>query len=62
MEKIFAMGQRSASEVCNAWFASPTHRDNIIENSYSTIGIAVFCKKLNNGGYANYFSQMFSTL
>ncbi len=57
-----AMGQRSASEVCNAWFASPTHRDNIIENSYSTIGIAVFCKKLNNGGYANYFSQMFSTL
>ena len=57
-----AMGQRSASEVCNAWFGSSTHVNNIIEYSYSTIGIAVFCKKLNNGGYANYFSQMFSTL
>lgn len=57
-----AMGQRSASQVCNAWFGSSTHVNNIIENSYSTIGIAVFCKKLNNGGYANYFSQMFSNL
>lgn len=57
-----AMGQRSASAVCNAWFGSSTHLNNIIENSYHTIGIAVFCKKLNNGGYANYFSQMFSRL
>ena len=33
-------GQKSASEVVNAWMNSPDHRANILNSSYSRIGSA----------------------
>ncbi|WP_119299011.1 CAP domain-containing protein [Mediterraneibacter butyricigenes] len=54
-----ARGQKSAEQVCNDWFASPGHNQNILSNNYSSIGIGVFCKKVDNG-YVYHFSQMFS--
>ena len=41
-----AKGQSSAAQVCKDWFSSPTHDDNIVNDSYRTIGISVFCQKL----------------
>lgn len=35
-----ASGQKSASEVVNAWMNSPGHRANILNRSYSRIGSA----------------------
>ena len=35
-----ASGQKSASEVMNAWMNSPGHRANILNSSYSRIGSA----------------------
>lgn len=35
-----ASGQKSASEVVNAWMNSPGHRANILNSSYSRIGFA----------------------
>ena len=35
-----ASGQKSASEVVNAWMNSPGHRENILNSSYSRIGSA----------------------
>ena len=35
-----ASGQKSASEVVNAWMNSPGHRANILNSSYSRIGSA----------------------
>ena len=55
-----ARGQRSAEEVCTAWFQSSTHNANILSNNYASIGIGVFCLKYSNG-YTYYFSQMFSS-
>lgn len=57
-----AKGQRSAEQVCNDWFSSYTHNRNIVNDSYSTIGISVFCQKLGEDDYVNNFSQLFSTL
>lgn len=54
-----AKGQRSAEQVCDDWFASPGHLQNIVSNNFNTIGIGVFCQKVN-GGYVYHFSQMFS--
>lgn len=57
-----AKGQQSAEQVCNDWFASYTHNRNIVNDSYSTVGISVFCQKLAEDDYVNNFSQLFSTL
>ena len=57
-----AKGQQSAEQVCNDWFASSTHNRNIVNDSYSTVGISVFCQKLAEDDYVNNFSQLFSTL
>lgn len=57
-----AKGQSSAEQVCDDWFSSPTHNRNIVNNSYRTIGISVFCQKLGEDDYVNNFSQLFSTL
>ena len=35
-----ASGQKSASEVVNAWMNSPGHRANVLNSSYSRIGSA----------------------
>ncbi len=55
-----AKGQQSAEQVCNDWFSSDTHDRNIVNRSYHTIGISVFCQKLGEGDYVNNFSQLFS--
>ena len=49
-----AKGQRSAEQVCKDWFASPGHDLNITSNNFSSIGIGVFCQKVN-GGYVYHF-------
>ncbi len=36
-----ARGYNSASDVLNAWMASPTHRDNIMSSKYQNVGFAV---------------------
>jgi uncharacterized protein YkwD len=36
-----AQGQRSASEVHDAWMGSPRHRDNILECSFTAVGVGV---------------------
>lgn len=57
-----AEGQTSAEMVCNDWFSSSTHVDNIVRSDFRSIGISVFCTKDEDGKYVNYFSQLFSTL
>lgn len=50
-----AMGQRSAAEVMNAWMNSPGHRANILNPSYTEIGVGL--AKDKNGSC--YWTQMF---
>ena len=50
-----ASGQKSASEVVNAWMNSPGHRANILNRSYSRIGSA----SVNVGGTL-YWVQLFA--
>lgn len=57
-----AEGQTSAEMVCNDWFSSFTHNQNIVRSDFRSIGISVFCTKDEDGKYVNYFSQLFSTL
>ncbi|WP_445678079.1 CAP domain-containing protein [Psychrobacillus sp. FSL H8-0484] len=47
-----AMGQRSATEVMNAWMTSPGHKANIMNPSYTHIGVG-----LSDSGY--YWTQQF---
>lgn len=50
-----AMGQRTASEVMNAWMNSPGHRNNILSPSFNQIGVGL--AKGPNGRL--YWTQMF---
>ena len=50
-----ASGQKSASEVVNAWMNSPGHRANILNGSYSRIGSA----SVNIDG-THYWVQLFA--
>lgn len=47
-----AMGQRSATEVMDAWMKSPGHKANIMNPSYTHIGVG-----LSDSGY--YWTQQF---
>lgn len=47
----------SPKEVCKAWLSSQKHRDNILNQSYTHIGVGI--KQDNNGRY--YWVQMFSS-
>ncbi len=40
-----AMGQRTAPEVLNSWMNSPGHRANILNASYTKIGISAYRTK-----------------
>ena len=60
-EENLAKGQQSAEQVCNDWFASSSHNENIVKRSHRTVGISVFCQKLAEDDYVNNFSQLFST-
>lgn len=50
-----AMGQRTPAEVVNAWMNSPGHRANILNTSYTQIGVGL--AKDSNG--TCYWTQMF---
>jgi uncharacterized YkwD family protein/spore coat assembly protein SafA len=50
-----AMGQRTPSEVMNAWMGSTGHRNNILSPSFTEIGVGL--AKSANGRY--YWTQMF---
>ena len=47
-----AYGQKTASEVFNAWMNSTGHRQNILNKSYKEMGLGVTSGKV-------YWSQMF---
>jgi len=50
-----AMGQRTAAEVMNSWMNSPGHKANILNPSYTEIGVGL--AKDKNGNC--YWTQMF---
>jgi len=50
-----AYGQRTPQEVMNAWMNSPGHRSNILNPSYTEIGVGL--AKTKNG--VSYWTQMF---
>lgn len=50
-----AMGQRTPAEVVNAWMNSPGHRANILNPSYTQLGVGL--AKDSNG--TCYWTQMF---
>jgi len=50
-----AAGQRSASEVMNSWLNSSGHRANILNSSYTEIGIGYFA----GGNYGTEWVQLF---
>lgn len=50
-----AAGQRSPQEVMNAWMNSSGHRANIMNPSFTTIGVG----QVSGGYYGNYWTQMF---
>ena len=51
-----AWGQRSASEVMNAWMNSSGHRANILNSKYKSIGVGYY---VNNNGRI-YWTQLFT--
>ncbi|MCX7710548.1 MAG: SafA/ExsA family spore coat assembly protein [Clostridia bacterium] len=50
-----AMGQRTAQEVMTGWMNSPGHRANILNPSYTEIGVGL----AKNAQGRNYWTQMF---
>lgn len=53
-----AAGQRSAQEVMNGWMHSSGHKKNILNKSFSRIGVALY--KAPNSKYGYYWVQMFA--
>jgi uncharacterized protein YkwD len=37
-----AMGQRSSTEAVQSWMSSPGHRANILDASYTRIGVSAY--------------------
>ena len=52
-----ACGQQSASEVFQAWVNSPSHKENMLSSSYTTMGAAVCIS--SDGAYGTYWAQEF---
>lgn len=52
-----AAGQRTPQEVVQAWMNSPGHRANILNSSYTHIGVG----HATGGSYGHYWTQMFIT-
>ncbi|MBT2758377.1 SafA/ExsA family spore coat assembly protein [Mesobacillus foraminis] len=50
-----AAGQRTPQEVVNSWMNSPGHRANILNSSYTHIGVG----HASGGSYGHYWTQMF---
>lgn len=53
-----AAGQRTPKEVMNSWMHSPGHKANIMNKSYSRIGVALY--KAPNSKYMYYWVQIFA--
>lgn len=53
-----AAGQKSAQEVMNSWMHSSGHKQNILNKSYSRIGVAMY--KVPNSMYIYYWVQIFA--
>jgi uncharacterized protein YkwD len=52
-----ACGQQSASEVFQAWVDSPSHKANMLNPDYKTMG-AAYCVS-GDGAYGTYWAQEF---
>lgn len=50
-----AAGQRSPEEVMNSWMNSSGHRANILNSSYTEIGVGYYA----GGSYGTYWTQLF---
>lgn len=50
-----AMGQKTAVEVMNAWMNSPGHKSNILNATYTEVGVGL----AKNGNGLCYWTQMF---
>lgn len=50
-----AAGQRTAQEVMNAWMNSSGHRANILNSSYTELGVGYYA----GGSYGHYWTQEF---
>ncbi|MCO7176063.1 CAP domain-containing protein [Sporolactobacillus kofuensis] len=50
-----AAGQKTPEEVVNGWMNSPGHRANILNASYTTIGVGY----VQGGSYGSYWTQEF---
>ena len=54
-----AGGQRTITEVMNAWMASPGHCENIMKNTYTEVGVSVV--KIEGSPYTYYWGQNFGS-
>lgn len=53
-----AAGQRSAQEVMNGWMHSAEHKKNILNKSFSRVGVALY--KAPSSKYGYYWVQLFA--
>jgi uncharacterized YkwD family protein len=51
-----AAGQRSAQEVVDGWMNSKGHRENILNSSFTRIGVGY----VSGGSYGSYWTQLFT--
>jgi len=54
-----AGGQRTITEVMNAWMASPGHCENIMKSTYTEVGVSVI--KIDGSPYTYYWGQNFGS-
>lgn len=55
-----AYGFNNAGETMEAWIASAQgHRENLVRDTFTTIGVAVFWEKQSDGSYVAYVGQLF---
>ncbi|MCL2114617.1 MAG: CAP domain-containing protein [Methanobrevibacter sp.] len=54
-----AAGQKSPKNVVSAWMESPGHRKNILNPSFTVIGLS---HKTTNSDYKNYWVQLFGSV
>ena len=49
----------TASQAMTNWMNSPGHKENILRNTFKSIGVACFNEKTASGRYANHYVQIF---
>lgn len=58
MGENIAAGQKSAEQVMDDWMNSPGHRQNILSDDFTRIGIGL---RVSNNGYKYYWVQVFTS-